>query len=83
MFIAVDTFREQQGSTIKAIAVFVPVMVFILSGFEHVVANMYYFAIARIWSVNTIISLIVMTTGNSIGGFTYSFISKMFHLREK
>ncbi len=83
MFIAVDTFREQQGSTIKAIAVFVPVMVFILSGFEHVVANMYYFAIARIWSVNTIISLIVMTTGNSIGGLLIPLYQKMFHLREK
>ncbi len=53
-------------------------MVFILSGFEHVVANMYYFAIARIWSVNTIISLIVMTTGNSIGGLLIPLYQKCF-----
>lgn len=83
MFIAVDTFREHQGSTIKIVAVFVPVMVFILSGFEHVVANMYYFAMAKIWSTHTIVSLIVMTIGNSIGGLLISSYQKIFHLKEK
>jgi len=83
MFIAVDTFREQKGSTIKTVAVFVPVMVFILSGFEHVVANMYYFAMAQTWSINTIISLVVMTIGNSIGGLLIALYQKIFHLREK
>ncbi len=81
MFIAVDTFREQQGSTIKVIAVFVPVMVFILSGFEHVVANMYYFAMANTWSFHTIVALFVMTAGNSIGGMMIPVYQKVFHLK--
>lgn len=81
MFIAVDTFREQQGSTIKVVAVFVPVMVFILSGFEHVVANMYYFAMANTWSFPTIITLFVMTAGNSIGGMMIPVYQKVFHLK--
>ena len=81
MFIAVDTFKEQQGSTIKVIAVFVPVMVFILSGFEHVVANMYYFAMANTWTFDTIIALIVMTIGNSIGGMLIPIYQKLFHLK--
>ncbi len=81
MFIAVDTFREQQGSTIKVIAVFIPVMVFILSGFEHVVANMYYFTMAKTWSFHTIIALLVMTAGNSVGGIIIPVYQKIFHLR--
>lgn len=81
MFIAVDTFKEQQGSTVKVIAVFVPVMVFILSGFEHVVANMYYFAMAQTWSIHTVIALIIMTVGNSIGGIMIPIYQKVFHLK--
>ena len=41
MFIAVDTFRSQTGSAVRTAGVFVPVMVFILSGFEHVIADMF------------------------------------------
>ena len=52
MFIAVDVFRNQTGSTIRFIGVFVPVMVFILSGFEHVIANMFYFSLADSWSLH-------------------------------
>ena len=81
MFIAVDTFKEQQGSTIRVVAVFVPVMVFILSGFEHVVANMYYFAMAQTWSAHTIIALIVMTIGNSVGGMLIPIYQKIFSLK--
>ena len=81
MFIAVDTFKESQGSTIKVIAVFVPVMVFILSGFEHVIANMYYFAIANTWTFDTIIALIVMTIGNSIGGMLIPIYQRLFRLK--
>ncbi len=81
MFIAVDTFKESQGSTIKVIAVFVPVMVFILSGFEHVIANMYYFAMANTWTFDTIIALIVMTIGNSIGGMLIPIYQRLFRLK--
>ena len=50
MFIAVDCFKTQKGSTLQFIGVFVPVMVFILSGFEHVIANMFYFSLSASWS---------------------------------
>ena len=61
MFIAVDCYRNVQGSTLRFIGVFIPVMVFILSGFEHVVANMYYFSLAGAWSAHCVMSIIVMT----------------------
>ena len=45
-----------------------------------------YFAMVRMaqtWSINTIISLVVMTIGNSIGGLLIALYQKIFHLREK
>ena len=43
-------------------------IVFILCGFEHCVANMYYFSIAGAWSMKTLGYVLVMTLGNSVGG---------------
>lgn len=81
MFIAVDSFRNVQGSTLRFIGVFIPVMVFILSGFEHVVANMYYFSLAGVWSGHCFMSVIVMTLGNSVGGMLIPLYLKIFKLR--
>ncbi len=78
MFIAVDTFRNQSGSTIRLVAVFVPVMVFILSGFEHVVADMYYFSLVRAWSADCLFITIIMTLGNSVGGMIIPLYKKAF-----
>ena len=81
MFIAVDIFKNQTGSTIRTVGVFIPVMVFILSGFEHVIANMYYFSLAGVWSGHCFLSIIVMTLGNSVGGMIIPLYLKCFKIR--
>lgn len=81
MFIAVDLYRNMQGSMLKCIAIFVPVMVFILSGFEHVIANMFYFSLANAWDAHTVVSIIITTIGNSLGGLLIPAYLKLFRLR--
>ncbi len=81
MFIAVACFKTQKGSTLQFIGVFVPVMVFILSGFEHVIANMFYFSLSASWSGHCFASVLVMTLGNSIGGMLIPLYLKYFKLR--
>ena len=81
MFIAVDCYRNVQGSTLRFAGVFMPVMVFILSGFEHVIANMFYFSLASAWSVECIIAILVMTAGNAVGGMLIPMYQKVFKLK--
>lgn len=81
MFIAVDCFRNVQGSTLRFIGVFIPVMVFILSGFEHVIANMFYFSLAGAWSAHCLAAIIVMTLGNAVGGMLIPVYLKIFKIR--
>lgn len=81
MFIAVDSFKTQKGSTLQFIGVFVPVMVFILSGFEHVIANMFYFSLTTSWSGHCLASVVVMTLGNSLGGMLIPLYLKYFKIR--
>ena len=71
MFLAVDTFRrkEEYPGVIRMGMVFLCVMVFILSGFEHCVADMYYFSVAGMWGTESLVRTLWMTLGNSLGGF--------------
>ena len=43
------------------------ITVFILAGFEHCVANMYYFSAANMWTWKTVLYVLVMILGNSVG----------------
>ncbi|WMI82281.1 formate/nitrite transporter family protein [Anaerotignum sp. MB30-C6] len=81
MFIAIDLYRNLEGSMLKAIAIFIPVVVFILSGFEHVIANMFYFSLANAWDGHCLFYIVIMTLGNSLGGLLIPAYLKLFRLR--
>ncbi|MBR4057004.1 MAG: formate/nitrite transporter family protein [Oscillospiraceae bacterium] len=74
IFIAVDGFNNGKHELGKYLALFFGIMVFILCGFEHCVANMFYFTVAKAWSGKAILYLIVMTLGNSVGGVIFPLI---------
>jgi len=44
------------------------VMVFILSGFEHSIAGMYYFSAGGFWNFAALRCVALMTLGNALGG---------------
>ncbi|MGN1342243.1 MAG: formate/nitrite transporter family protein [Bacilli bacterium] len=67
MYFAVNSYKELKDVG-GYIAVFLGVIVFILCGFEHCVANMYYFSVSSSWCLNSFLYLLVMILGNSLGG---------------
>lgn len=80
MFTAVECFRrENVAPVVKTVILFLCVSVFILSGFEHCIANMYYFSLASAWQGKTFLWLLIMTAGNSVGGM---MLCGALHLRE-
>lgn len=68
IFIAVDGFRSNQHELAKYAAIFLGVVGFILCGAEHCVADMFYYHVAGVWSMDMIIRLLVITVGNAVGG---------------
>lgn len=66
MYLAVDLFKRL-GDFGKYMGIFMGITVFILAGFEHCVANMYYFSAANMWSWKTVLYVLVMVLGNSVG----------------
>ena len=68
IYVAVDGYNNSNLELGKYLAVFYGVIVFIVEGFEHCVANMFYFSMANMWSGETWICVIVMSLGNAAGG---------------
>ena len=51
--------------------------VFIVAGFEHGIANMFYCTVAGVWFLKALVYILVMTLGNSAGGMFIPFIRKV------
>lgn len=78
MFIAVDTYKKniEKKDFLCCIAVFMGVMVFILAGFEHSIADMFYFVLSgRV--MDAIPALLLITVGNAIGGNIIPIVQKL------
>lgn len=76
IFIAVDGFNKNPHELGKYLALIFGVVVFILCGLEHCVANMYYFSIAGMWGGKTLMYVLVMTAGNAVGGVILPLLRK-------
>lgn len=74
IFIGVDGFKKIPHEVGKYLALFFGVVVFILCGFEHCVANMFYFSVAGVWSARAFGYLVVMTLGNAVGGVIFPLL---------
>ena len=77
MFLAVDNYRKIDDSMGKNFSIIICVAVFILAGFEHCIANMFYYSIAGMWSFNTLTYVLVMSIGNGVGGCLVPFLAKV------
>lgn len=64
MYAAVDSYKKCQNPLILMFCV----AVFILCGFEHCIADMYYYSAAGMWSADAMLRILVITAGNSVGG---------------
>ena len=73
MFVAVDGYKSSQNP----ILLFVCVSAFILCGFEHCIADMFYFSLANAWSAQTFLDILVITLGNSAGAVLIPLAMKL------
>ena len=83
IYIAVEGFNKAHHDLGRYLALFLGVAVFILCGFEHCVANMYYFSAAGVWSGRALLSLAAMTLGNAVGGVFFPLTRQLLAQREE
>jgi formate/nitrite transporter FocA (FNT family) len=70
MYIGVDSFKKLQDnySALRTLMPIICVATFIIAGFEHCIANMFYCTVAGL-SLKSVIMILVVTVGNIVGSF--------------
>lgn len=68
IYLAVHGYKNFEHPLAKTLALVFGVSVFVLAGFEHCVADMFYFCFADAWSWSMIGRLLLITLGNIVGG---------------
>ena len=77
IYIGVEGFNHNPHELGKYPSLFFGVMVFILCGFEHCIADMFYFSMAGAWSSSAVVRLFVITMGNAVGGIIFPEARKL------
>lgn len=77
IYVAVEGYRRAPDG-VKAAMVFLGVSVFILAGFEHSIADIFYFAAAREVSLEGFVFLMVVVLGNTVGGMLFGWLHAMY-----
>ncbi len=74
IYIGVEGYKSVPHEVGKYLSLFFGVMVFILCGFEHCVADMFYFSAAGMWSADALVRILVITLGNAFGGVLFPVV---------
>ncbi len=73
MYVAVSLFKEKKTT----LGIFFCIPVFILSGFEHSIANMFYFAASDIVSFEAFGYICLCMLGNAVGGMLFPTLTML------
>ena len=67
VYIAVYLFKNLQNWGMKIIGIIVSVTLFVYCGFQHCIANMFYFGMAFNWNIKMLWNLLIVILTNSVG----------------
>ena len=71
IYIGVEGYKNNPHELGKYLSLVFGVMVFILCGTEHCVADMFYLWMGKCWGGRAIVCILVITLGNAVGGMLF------------
>jgi formate/nitrite transporter FocA (FNT family) len=77
MYVAVTGFKKIEDPIGKHLVIILPVMVFIISGFEHSIADLFYISAASAWGIDAVKFSLVAAAGNLLGGCMVPAVNKL------
>lgn len=74
MYVAVDTSKNIKSDIFKVVLIIGAVTLFLVSGFEHSIANIFYMFLGNAWSFKLILYIFIMLIGNATGAVIINLI---------
>lgn len=82
IYLAVEGHKKVEYPLGKVLFAFMPISLFILCGFEHVVANACYYTYAGVFNGKVILWFLLMAIGDGIGSIAFDGIIKLIKYLE-
>ena len=67
VYIAVYLFKQLKNYAMKIIGIITAVTLFVYCGFQHCIANMFYFGMAFNWNIDMLWNILIVVLTNSVG----------------
>lgn len=81
VYIAVFCYKKFKNHALKVLGIFIPIAVFVYFGFDHCVANMFYFTFGLSFGCwKSYLNVVLATVGNSIGAILVNYFYKQIIL---
>ena len=75
VYTAVYAFKKQWAIGVRIVVLMFAVFAFVIAGFQHCIANMFYISFANGWNGLTILNILIVTVGNIIGAILLELAS--------
>lgn len=79
IYFAVEGFKASKQDVGKYIILILCVSGFIVCGFEHCIADMFYFSVAAKWNMGSFLATLFIVLGNTVGGLAIPFLRGLIH----
>lgn len=74
VYLAVYFYKKMPNNILKIVGIFVPIALFVYFGFDHCIANMFYFSFSfSFTNWTSYLNIIIATLGNSLGAIALNF----------
>ena len=86
VFLSVELYKREIYPLFKVVGIFLFISCFVICGFEHCIANMFYFALSNsyfVYPLGSFLNLLIVTIGNSIGAILIYFIFYFIDYKKK
>lgn len=83
IYFAVEGFAKIENPIVKHIVLILCIAGFVILGFEHLIANMFYIGVAGIFNLDVILFVLVVLLGNIIGGLLIPSVIKIIKVLER
>ncbi|MFA7385262.1 MAG: formate/nitrite transporter family protein, partial [Bacilli bacterium] len=81
MYIAVEGYKRVPNDIAKVFLVIFSAMIFLMAGFEHSLANIYYFMLSGTFELKAFLYALIMLLGNAIGAIGFNLLEKAAKLK--
>ena len=81
VFIATYIYKFSKTAVFKYLGIVIPIFIFVLCGFEHCIANAFYFGFSFVFDWFALLNLVLVIIFNSLGSIVFYLGFKFINVK--